>query len=104
MNKFLQDSGYVFIGSTNGEEALDFLDTIQVDLIITDIEMPAMDGIEFARRVRELGITVPLYYLSSSGNVEKFDKNKDQLKITGFIVKPFGQQRILDVINYSLDK
>ncbi|MCK5073804.1 MAG: response regulator [Bacteriovoracaceae bacterium] len=102
MNKFLQDSGYVFIGSTNGEEALRFLKNIQVDLIITDVEMPLMSGEEFASKVRSQRVNVPLYYLSSTKNVEIFNKNKDKLNIAGFLMKPFSQTQVLDIIKYSL--
>src|SRR5690606_27361382 len=47
LHTFIEEEGHVFIGSTNGNEALRFLDNINIDLIITDFTMPQMNGTEF---------------------------------------------------------
>ncbi|MBL7663531.1 MAG: response regulator, partial [Bacteriovoracaceae bacterium] len=77
MNKFIEDEGHIFIGSTNGNEALRFLDNLNIDLIITDYSMPQMNGTEFITKVRDLGIKCPVYYLTSKNNIENFNQDKD---------------------------
>ena len=97
-NTIFKDSGYVFIGSTSPVEALNFLDTITVDLIITDYEMPEMNGSEFVSKVREKEQDIPIFYLSSQTNIENFQNDKDKHNISGFIMKPFSKKQILDTI------
>jgi signal transduction histidine kinase/ActR/RegA family two-component response regulator len=102
MNKFLEDEGHIFVGSTNAEEALRFLENISIDLIITDYQMPKMNGSEFSKKVREKGIDCPLFYLTSKKNIEKFNEDKDKYKVSGLILKPFSHDDILKTINAAL--
>ncbi len=102
LNKFIEDEGHVFVGSTNGQEALRFLESIRIDLIITDHSMPKMNGSEFSKKVRESGIKCPIYYLTSKKNIEHFNQDKDKYNVSGLILKPFTREEILETIKLAL--
>jgi two-component system OmpR family response regulator len=63
--RVLTRHGYAVSGVSNGQEALDMLDREYVDLIITDIMMPVMDGYELVSSLREAGITTPVLMITA---------------------------------------
>lgn len=68
--RVLTKNGYTVIGVTNGQEALDMLDREYVDLIISDIMMPVMDGYELVGSLREAGITTPVLMITAKGEFD----------------------------------
>ena len=66
----LTKNGYLVKGVTNGREALDAIDTDYFDLIISDIMMPEMDGIELCRSLREAGNTTPILMITAKDSFE----------------------------------
>jgi len=87
---YLKNEGYTVIKASNGEEALKVLEKEEIQLMILDIMMPKMDGMEVCRRVREhLNIPIPILMLSA--------KSEDMDKIAGimtgaddYLTKPFN--------------
>lgn len=63
--KVLTKNGYSVIGVENGQEALDVLDREYIDVIITDIMMPVMDGYELVRSLREANLHIPVMMLTA---------------------------------------
>ena len=61
----LEKHGYTAIGVSNGKEALETLDKGYVDLIISDIMMPLMDGYELVRALRDAAITTPVLMITA---------------------------------------
>jgi diguanylate cyclase (GGDEF)-like protein len=92
----LELAGYDVSTAANGEEALQLLDSMQPDLIVLDVMMPAMDGYEVARRVRRhpSNTHVPIIMLTAKSEVEDklagFEAGADD-----YITKPFGPQELL---------
>ena len=88
--KMLGFGGFNFIGADNGVTALSLLDEKNVDLIITDLHMPDMDGIEFIREVRlnEKTDLIPVLMITSDFNtdvmLEAYEAGVDE-----FMQKPF---------------
>ncbi len=68
--KVLTKNGYTVIGADNGKQALDILDREYVDLIVSDIMMPVMDGYELASTLREGGSQTPILMITAK---EDFD-------------------------------
>ena len=64
-NNILKSAGYQTVTANNGVEALKKLTYENIDIIITDLEMPKMDGIEFVQKVREKDPKVPIIVLTS---------------------------------------
>ena len=61
----LEKNGYAVLTVSNGKEALDSLDNAYVDLIISDVMMPVMDGCEMVRSMRDAGITIPVLMVTA---------------------------------------
>ena len=85
---YLKNEGYTVIKASNGEEALKVLEKEEIQLMILDIMMPKMDGMEVCRRVRE-HLNIPILMLSA--------KSEDMDKIAGimtgaddYLTKPFN--------------
>lgn len=73
--------------TSNGQEALDLLDKIYVDLIITDVMMPEIDGFEFATLLREAGYEIPILMVTARDTFE--DKKRGfKIGIDDYMVKP----------------
>lgn len=84
----LKNEGYNVIKASNGEEALAFLEKENIHLIILDIMMPGMSGLEVCKRVREK-YNLPILMLSAKGE----DMDKIQGIMTGaddYVCKPFN--------------
>jgi two-component system KDP operon response regulator KdpE len=80
--------GYKVSTATNGEESLDAVQRDFVDLIILDLMMPKVDGVEVCRRIREWSDT-PIIILSACGN-ENDKVNCLELGADDYLTKPFG--------------
>jgi two-component system chemotaxis response regulator CheY len=95
----LRGAGHEVLESPNGQDALMLLETHSVDLVITDIHMPAMDGIELTRRLRAsptMGRT-PILLLTTESDPAKKAEGR-AAGATGWIVKPFSQEQLLAVV------
>ncbi|MFO8032447.1 MAG: response regulator [Desulfohalobiaceae bacterium] len=98
----LQDAGYEVIEAVDGKDALQKLKG-QVDMIITDLNMPNMDGIELIRQVRQTAgyKFLPIVMLTTESQDEKKQEGK-KAGASGWIVKPFKPPQILSVIQKLL--
>ena len=99
----LTGAGFSVLEASDGVEALALLKTHSVDLIISDVNMPRMDGIEFTRQARTYlaGKPMPILILTTESDPEK--KNLARAAgATGWIVKPFQQPQLLAVVSKVL--
>lgn len=95
----LKPTGHAVVEATDGVAALGVLRTRKVDLIITDINMPNMNGIELTRQVRSLPAyrSVPIILLTTESDPGK--KNEGRAAgATGWIIKPFKPDQLLAVV------
>jgi two-component system chemotaxis response regulator CheY len=95
----LRSTGHEIVGAQDGVAALDVLKSRRVDLVITDINMPRMDGIELTRRIRAIPSYrgVPVILLTTESHAEI--KNQGRAAgATGWIVKPFQPDQLLAVV------
>ena len=79
----------------SGVEALDVLKAKQVDLILSDINMPAMDGLEFVRQLRAQNLApgVPVVMITTESS-EEHVKQAIQAGARGYIRKPFTAEQV----------
>ena len=85
----LTKHGYTVTGVSNGQQALDAMETDYFDLIITDIMMPVMDGYELVRQLREVGNTTPVLMITAK---DAFDDMRMgfQFGVDDYMVKPIN--------------
>lgn len=78
-------------------QALPFLQKERVDAVITDIQMPFVDGIEFIRMMREQGIETPVILLSGY-DYFSYARSAIKYKVTDFLLKPVDEQELSDLL------
>jgi two-component system chemotaxis response regulator CheY len=96
----LRRAGYETMEASNGKEALGLLDGNKLNLIISDVNMPVMNGIEFLKAVKQHPTSkfTPVVMLTT----EAGDDLKQQGRAAGakaWIVKPFQPQTLLDAVS-----
>ena len=99
---FLERWGASIDVAVNGQEALDKLDTSKHKLILMDMHMPVMDGYEATRRLRAMGITIPIVALTASLPREVEDRVKT-VGITDIVVKPFVPTDLFRIVLHYTD-
>lgn len=99
----LREAGYDVIEAVDGEDALEKLDSEQVQMIIADVNMPRMDGIELVTRLRDhpLHRFTPIIMLTTESMESRKREGKDA-GATGWIVKPFNPKQLLGVVRKVL--
>lgn len=95
----LTGAGFEVLQAEDGQKGLDVLKTENVDVVITDINMPIMDGYEFIKNVRASGSyqSLPILILTTETSQEKRDQGR-AIGGTGWIVKPFDPEKLISVI------
>lgn len=86
--KTLRKNNYTVDTSFDGQEALELLTIKEYDLIITDINMPNMDGFTLIRTIRDKSINTPVIFLSAKDHIDDKIMGLD-LGASDYIVKPF---------------
>jgi two-component system, chemotaxis family, chemotaxis protein CheY len=95
----LKSAGHVVVSADDGQAALEFARREAVDLVITDVNMPRMDGISLVRELRQLASyrLTPLLVLTTESSTEKKLEGKSA-GATGWVVKPFNPERLLATV------
>jgi two-component system, chemotaxis family, chemotaxis protein CheY len=99
----LTTAGYQVLEAGDGREGLEKLKTSKADLVITDLNMPNMDGIAMIRALRTLPSYkfVPILMLTTESQESKKSEGKSA-GATGWIVKPFTPEQLLSTIQKVL--
>jgi two-component system, chemotaxis family, chemotaxis protein CheY len=100
VNFTLQNEGYEVLISDNGKNALEHLNGQDINLVITDLHMPEMNGIELIKEIRKMEAykRVPILFLTTESQTERKIEAKEA-GATGWIVKPFVPAKLLNAIN-----
>lgn len=89
MEAVLTQNGYHVVPASDGQEALDLLESVYVDLIISDIMMPNMDGYTLTRELRDANYSIPVLLITAKETFE--DKRKGFLSgADDYMVKPIN--------------
>ena len=103
LQKGLEEKGYDVQIAYDGEKALKLTDTFNFDLIITDIIIPKVSGLEFCRKLREGMNFTPVIMLTALGltsdKIKGFDAGSDD-----YLVKPFDFDELLARINVCINR
>ena len=97
---YLTKEGYQVTTANDGEEGLEKFNQLKPDMVLLDVMMPRMDGLEVCRRIRKLGNT-PVMMLTAKG--ETFDKVLGlELGADDYMVKPFDTKEVVARIKACL--
>lgn len=99
----LKDAGYQVIEAVDGKDALSKINGLNINLVITDLNMPNIDGIELIKQIRNISIYkfIPILMLTTESQNDKKLAGK-AAGATGWIVKPFKPEQLLTVIKKVL--
>ena len=99
----LKGAGFDVLEAADGVEGLETAQGHKLSLIITDVNMPRMDGITLVQRLRALPQFkfTPILVLTTESDAAMKQKGKEA-GATGWIVKPFSPEKLLDVVNKVL--
>jgi len=87
--------------ASNGEEAFELFKNNNIHIIITDYEMPILDGYEFIKKVRDISQSIPVVILSSHTQKEKLMKCIP-LKLVEYLEKPIIYEKLLETLKICL--
>ncbi len=101
MFEFLDDKGYQVMVAENGHMALDMLDNNPVDLVISDIRMPEMGGLELLRRLRVKNPALPVIIVTGFASV---DTAVEAMKrgAYDYVLKPFPEEVVGETVRQAL--
>jgi len=103
IERVLATRGYRCISASNGQEALNILDYEQVDLILTDLSMPVLDGYRATKliRARPALTNVPIVAVTAYALNEESEAAM-QIGCTEYLTKPFKPKQLLEVVDRLL--
>ena len=99
---YLTKEGYQVTTANDGEEGLDKFNQVKPDMVLLDVMMPKMDGLEVCRRIRKLGNT-PVMMLTAKGE-ESDELNGFDLGVDEYIAKPFSIKTLRTRVNSLIEQ
>ena len=97
---YLSKEGYNILKAYNGEEAIHVIQNNEIHLVILDIMMPKMNGIELAKKIRE-NLSIPILMLSAKS--EDYDKiNGLNVGADDYVTKPFNPMELIARVNSQI--
>ena len=103
LSQLMQDSGYQAMLARDGREAVILLESETPDVVLTDLEMPRMNGLELASYIRNASRTRDLpVVMITSRNMSKHREQAQQAGVNRFIAKPFSDDDVLEAIDEQL--
>jgi putative two-component system response regulator len=101
----LKTQGYDVTLAENGKEALGIFDQRELDLIVSDISMPEMDGFALLKAVRsrDAGAAVPFLFLSAYSQKSNLAQAR-RLAVDDYLFKPFDARELLEAVRVRLDR
>ena len=95
----LKGAGYEVIEAVDGQDALEKAKQNSVDIVLTDQNMPRMDGLTLIKSLRAMPAysSIPILMLTTESG-EAMKKQGKMAGATGWLVKPFGPQKLLEVM------
>ncbi len=101
LSEVLQEEGYASFTAASGMEALDLLKSQVIDLVLTDVKMPGMTGIDLLEKIKEITPELPVIIMTAFGSVEKAVEAMHKGAYT-FILKPFENETLIAHIAKSI--
>jgi two-component system chemotaxis response regulator CheY len=99
----LESRGYKILEASDGDEALKYFDGSEIDLVVTDLNMPKMNGLQLVKEIRNYS---DYQYLPILMLTTETDRRKRELAresgVTGWIQKPFEIDRFVNIVGKSL--
>jgi two-component system NtrC family response regulator len=97
----LEDEGFEVLTATSGQQALEIVKASDIDLVLTDMRMPQMDGIQLLEKIKVLDADLPVIMMTAHGTVEKAVEAMEKGAFS-YILKPFDNERLVIYVNKAI--
>ncbi len=101
LSAVLQEEGFETLTAHSAMEALEIADHSNIDLVLTDMKMPQMDGIQLLARIKEKDPELPVIMMTAHGTVEKAVEAM-QKGADNYILKPFDNEQLTIYVNKAI--
>jgi two-component system NtrC family response regulator len=101
LTAILEEEGFEVLTALSGQEALDIRKTSDVDLVLTDMKMPVMDGIELLEHIKAIDPELPVVMMTAHGTVDKAVEAM-QKGAYSYILKPFDNERLIIYVKKAI--
>ncbi len=101
LSAILEEEGFETLTANSGREALDILKHSDVDLVLTDMKMPSMDGIELLEHIKTGDQELPVIMMTAHGTVDKAVEAM-QKGAYSYVLKPFDNERLVLFVNKAI--
>ncbi len=102
LSAVLEEEGFETLTANSGQNALEILENSDVDLVLTDMKMPRMDGIQLLERIKARDSNLPVIMMTGHGTVEKAVEAM-QKGALNYILKPFDNRRLIIYVNKAIE-
>ncbi|MFS0645501.1 response regulator [Siminovitchia sp. 179-K 8D1 HS] len=97
LNEVLQKEGYQIYQAANGHQALHMMKQHAPDLVLLDIKIPGMDGLEILKKMKEMNQDIRVIIMTAYGELDMIEKTK-QLGALAHFSKPFDIEEIRNAV------
>ena len=108
ITRFLSSHGYCVETAMTGEDAVTKTQSKDFDLVITDVRMPGIDGIQMLREIRQMNTEknklLPKEIIITGYADPEVEKEAEALNIEDYLYKPFETKQFIDAVRKKLDK
>lgn len=101
LSAVLEEEGFETFTANSGREALEILSNTDIDLVLTDMKMPSMDGIELLEKIKKKDKELPVIMMTAHGTVDKAVEAM-QKGAYSYILKPFDNDRLVIYVNKAI--
>ena len=101
LTAILEEEGFEVLTALSGQEALDIQKTSDLDLVLTDMKMPVMDGIELLEHIKAIDPELPVVMMTAHGTVDKAVEAM-QKGAYSYILKPFDNERLIIYVKKAI--
>lgn len=101
LKDILEDDGYTVLVSGNGREALDIIGINVVDVVLLDLWLPEMGGMDVLRKIKEVEVDLPVIIISGHGTID-LAVQATKMGAFDFLEKPLSAERVLKVIDHAI--
>ena len=102
LSAVLEEEGFETLTANSGQEALQLCDKEEISLVLSDMKMPAMDGLELLEKIKKKSPDMPVIIMTAHGTVDKAVEAMQKGAYT-FILKPFENERLVMYANKALE-
>ena len=105
LENILVPRGYEVVSAANGEDALKKIKTQTIDLVLLDLMMPGMDGLQASRKIKDAKKyrNIPIVMLTAYTGVETYIKTLSN-EVFAYLQKPFATEELVRIVRAALER